>query len=101
MTDSHLSQAEPERVRLVPYPEVRQQLGGISPPTMYKLIANGDLDRVRIGTHRCFITQASIDAFIARQVADFRNGKKRSLCVRNQTDKALPALDAQGDSGEL
>ncbi|HET7074028.1 MAG TPA: helix-turn-helix domain-containing protein [Mycobacterium sp.] len=46
----------------------RAVLGNISDVTIYKMIKRGDLDAVKIG-RLTFITQASIDAFVARGIA--------------------------------
>ena len=53
---------------LVPYKEAQHVIGGISGPTLHKMIDEGQLDRVRIGK-RCFITAASIDRYIESQLA--------------------------------
>ena len=53
---------------LVPYQEARCALGGISAPTLYKMLDNCDLDRVRIGK-RCFITVDSLDRYVQAHVA--------------------------------
>lgn len=53
---------------LVSYQEARRALGGISAPTLYKMLGNGDLDRVKIGK-RCFITAESMDRYVQVQVA--------------------------------
>lgn len=61
---------------LVPYPEARRALGGISAPTLYKMLDNGDLDRVKIGK-RCFITAESMDRYVHRYAANAdRTGRR-------------------------
>jgi hypothetical protein len=43
-------------------------LGGIGLTMLYKLIDSGSIQRVKIG-RRAFVTQASVDAFIASLTA--------------------------------
>ncbi|MGA9357879.1 MAG: helix-turn-helix domain-containing protein [Mycobacterium sp.] len=49
-------------------PQAQAALGGIGLTMVYKLIDSGSIQRVKIG-RRAFITQASIDAFIASLTA--------------------------------
>lgn len=50
--------------RLLSLPEAQATLGGIGLTMLYKLIDIGSITRVKIG-RRAFITQASVDAFVA------------------------------------
>jgi hypothetical protein len=50
--------------RLLSLAEAQAALGGISLTTLYKLIDNGSIERVKI-FRRAFIKQASVDAFVA------------------------------------
>jgi excisionase family DNA binding protein len=58
---------EPTRPLLIPIPDSCAMLGGITRPTLYDLINGGEIDRVKIGK-RAFITAASIDAYVERQM---------------------------------
>lgn len=49
---------------LLSLPQTQAALGGISLTLLYKLIDTRSVTRVRIG-RRAFITQASVDAFVA------------------------------------
>jgi Helix-turn-helix domain len=53
---------------LLSLPQAQAALGGIGLTMLYKLIDSGSIRRVKIG-RRAFITQASIDAFIASLTA--------------------------------
>jgi hypothetical protein len=53
---------------LLSLPQAQAALGGIGLSLLYKLIDNGSIQRVKIG-RRAFITQASIDAFVASLTA--------------------------------
>jgi hypothetical protein len=44
--------------RLIPVKEARERLGGISPTTFYKLVSDGELRTVKIGS-RTFVSAAS------------------------------------------
>ena len=46
-------------------------LGGISRPTMYKLMGDGDVSSYRIG-RRVYITKESLDEFINGRVSEER-----------------------------
>ncbi len=50
---------------LMPYPEVREALGGIGATKLWELIEAGELERVRIGT-RAFVTTESVAAYVER-----------------------------------
>jgi predicted DNA-binding transcriptional regulator AlpA len=50
---------------LVPIPDAQFQLGGVSRPTVYKLVNEGQLTKVNIGT-RGFITAKSLEAYVDR-----------------------------------
>ena len=52
-------------VLLVPIPEVRTRLGGLSRTTVYDLINAGELVKVKIGA-RGFVTADSITAYVDR-----------------------------------
>ena len=52
-----------EGPRLIPVKEARQRLGGISPTTFYKLVNDGELRTVKIGS-RTFVPASVIDDFI-------------------------------------
>lgn len=60
---------EPENTApmLIPVPASCNILGGITRPTLYRLINAGELDRVKIGT-RTFITAMSLRAYVERQM---------------------------------
>lgn len=45
--------------------DTKLKLGNVSRTTVYRLIDQGELERVRIGT-RAFITQESLEAYVAR-----------------------------------
>lgn len=49
---------------LLSLPQAQDALGGIGLTLLYKLIDTGSIRRVKIG-RRAFITQASVDAFVA------------------------------------
>lgn len=49
--------------RLVPIREATQELGGISRPKLYDLIAAGEIDTVRVGTRR-MVVASSLDRYI-------------------------------------
>jgi excisionase family DNA binding protein len=49
---------------LLSLPQAQAALSGISLTTLYKLIDNGSIERVKI-FRRAFIKQASVDAFVA------------------------------------
>jgi predicted DNA-binding transcriptional regulator AlpA len=49
----------------MPIPAVGPHLGGIGRTTVYKLIANGELQKVNIGA-RGFVTTESVAAYIDR-----------------------------------
>jgi hypothetical protein len=49
---------------LLSLPQAQAVLGGIGLTLLYKLIDTGSVRRVKIG-RRAFITQASVDAFVA------------------------------------
>jgi excisionase family DNA binding protein len=49
---------------LLSLPQAQAVLGGIGLTMLYKLIDSGSIRRVKIG-RRAFITQASVDAFVA------------------------------------
>lgn len=52
--------------KLIPIPEAREKhLGGIGTTTIYRLIKDGELQKVNIG-RRSFITADSIEAYIGR-----------------------------------
>lgn len=65
---------------LIPVLAACNILGGITRPTLYRLINAGEIDRVKIGT-RTFITAMSLRAYVDRQMkasaarleADFAN----------------------------
>lgn len=44
-------------------PHVQQALGGVSRPTIYRLLSKGQLRRVKLES-RAFITRASVDAYL-------------------------------------
>ena len=50
--------------RLLSLPQAQAALGDINLTTLYKLIDNGSIERVKI-LRRAFIKQASVDAFVA------------------------------------
>lgn len=54
---------------LVPITDACKTLGGITRPTIYRLINRRQLDRVKIGT-RSFITVESLHAFIDRSLRE-------------------------------
>jgi len=58
----------PREQWLLSLPEAQAALGGISLTTLYKLIDNGSIERVKI-FRRAFIKQVSIDAFVASLTA--------------------------------
>jgi Helix-turn-helix domain len=58
----------PRNARLLSLPDTQDALGGIGLTMVYKLIDSGSIQRVKIG-RRAFITQESIDAFIASLTA--------------------------------
>jgi hypothetical protein len=53
---------------LLSLPQAQAALGGIGLTLLYKLIDTGSIRRVKIG-RRAFITQASVDAFVASLTA--------------------------------
>lgn len=59
--------AEPGRA-LYSIPETQHKLGGVCRPVVNGMMQRGEIDRVVIG-RRVFVTAASIDRFIASQVA--------------------------------
>ncbi|MGO9508510.1 MAG: helix-turn-helix domain-containing protein [Mycobacterium sp.] len=50
---------------LVPIPKAQFELGGVSRPTVYKLVNEGQLTKVNIG-RRGFITAKSLAAYVDR-----------------------------------
>jgi excisionase family DNA binding protein len=52
-----------EGPRLIPVKEARERLGGISPTTFYKLVNDGEIRTVKIGS-RTFVPASVIDDFI-------------------------------------
>jgi predicted DNA-binding transcriptional regulator AlpA len=54
--------------RLLSLPQAQAALGGIGLTLLYKRIDDGSIRRVKIG-RRAFITQASVDAFVASLTA--------------------------------
>ncbi len=52
-------------VRLVPVPDAQAYLGGIGRSKLYELIAQRELELVKIG-RRSFVTTESLDAFLDR-----------------------------------
>jgi excisionase family DNA binding protein len=61
------TETEHSKPLLIPIPTACNMLGGITRPTVYNLINAGELHRVKIGK-RAFITSASIDAYVERQM---------------------------------
>ena len=59
---SHTKAARAER-RLVPIPDARHYLGGISHETIYRLIRAGQLGVIKVG-RRTFVDQSELDRFI-------------------------------------
>jgi Tfp pilus assembly protein FimV len=53
---------------LLSLPQAQAALGGIGLSLLYKLIDSGSVQRVKIG-RRAFITQASVDRFVASLTA--------------------------------
>jgi hypothetical protein len=53
---------------LLSLPQAQAALGGIGLSLLYKLIDTGSIQRVKIG-RRAFVTQASVDAFVASLTA--------------------------------
>lgn len=53
---------------LLSLPQAQAALGGIGLTLLYKLIEDDSIKRVKIG-RRAFITQASVDAFVASLTA--------------------------------
>jgi excisionase family DNA binding protein len=51
--------------RLVSLADARTSLGGVSPQTLYRLAADGDLRIVKV-RRRSFVPASDIDAYIAR-----------------------------------
>jgi hypothetical protein len=54
-----------EEAMLVPVGQVSVLLGGLSRSSVYSLVENGDLERVKLGA-RCFVTRSSIDVLVER-----------------------------------
>ncbi len=50
---------------LIPIPDAQSQLGGVSRPTVYRLVNEGQLTKVNIGK-RGFITAKSLAAYVDR-----------------------------------
>lgn len=66
--DTTIHEDHPPKL-LFPIDAARWQLGGISRPTLYRLIARGDLVKVNIGV-RGFVTADSITAYLDRLTAE-------------------------------
>ncbi|PJE01902.1 MAG: hypothetical protein CK428_30605 [Mycobacterium sp.] len=54
--------------KLVPIPEARSVLGGIGRSTLYELIEQGEVVRVKLG-RRAFVTAESLVAYVDRLTA--------------------------------
>jgi excisionase family DNA binding protein len=61
--------ADTEQRLLVPILDACDQLGGISRPTLYRLVNDRELDLVKIGT-RSFITSESLRDFVGRKLRE-------------------------------
>lgn len=70
-------QIEPLVLRL---PAAGRVLGGITRPTVSRLIAEGELDAVMVGGTR-MVTRASIEAYIERQTAKGRGARTTELAA--------------------
>jgi excisionase family DNA binding protein len=69
MRDTKSSAAAPAPDRKIhPIEEVGERLGGLSRSFVYKLIREGELASITIGKRR-FVSEAALDAFIARREA--------------------------------
>ena len=75
--DAHVHRARKHRADADPGLSACNILGGITRPTLYRLINGGEIDRVKIGT-RMFITATSLRAYVDRQM------KASATCTASQ-----------------
>jgi excisionase family DNA binding protein len=54
---------------LLPLPEAREALGGVSESTVRRLVASGSLESVKVGRRR-MVTVRSLDALVDRLSAE-------------------------------
>jgi excisionase family DNA binding protein len=64
LTDGGYVKQDEDRL-LVPIPGAQYTLGGVSRPTVYDLVKQGELTKVNIG-RRGFITAKSLEAYVDR-----------------------------------
>ena len=75
---------------LVPLGQVSGLLGGLSRSSVYNLLSNGDLERVKLGT-RCFVTRSSIEALIERLREEAVVREQNRVNRRQETEMRIEA----------
>jgi len=87
-----------EEALLVPVGQVSGLLGGLSRSSVYNLLDNGELERVKLGT-RCFVTRSSIEALIERLRAEAAVRERNRANRRKETKMRIAQEQANTCNG--